>query len=58
MPWKPDLQDLEECLESSRASTYADDISLTIASRNPAKLVENAHQELLNITEWMRVNKV
>ena len=52
------LNDLEECLQSSRASIYADDTSLTIASSDPAKLVDDAHHELLNISEWMRVNKL
>ena len=52
------LNDLEECLQSSRASSYADDTSLTIASSDPAKLVDDAHHELLNISEWMRVNKL
>ena len=52
------LNDLEKCLQSSRASSYADDTSLTIASSDPVKLVDDAHHELLNISEWMRVNKL
>ena len=52
------LNDLEKCLQSSRASIYADDTSLTIASMDPVKLVDDAHHELLNISEWMRVNKL
>ena len=52
------LNDLEGCLQSSRASIYADDTSLTIASSNPVKLLKDAHRELLNISEWMRVNKL
>ena len=48
---------LEDSLQFSQASIYADDTSLTIASSNPVKLIEDAHQELLNISEWMRVNK-
>ena len=52
------LNDLEECLQSSRARIYADDTSLTITSSDPAKLVDDAHHELLNISEWMRVNKL
>ena len=52
------MNDLEECLQSSRASIYADDTSLTITSSDPAKLVDDAHHELLNISEWMRVNKL
>ena len=52
------LNDLEECLQSSRASIYADDTSLTITSSDPVKLADDAHHELLNISEWMRVNKL
>ena len=52
------LNDFEGCLHSSQASIYADDTSLTIASSNAVKLFEDAHQELLNISEWMRVNKL
>ena len=52
------MNDLEKCLQSSRASIYADDTSLTIASSDPVKLVDHAHHELLNISEWMRVTKL
>ena len=52
------LNDLEIYLQYSRASIYADDTSLTIASSDPVKLVDDAHHELLNISEWMRVNKL
>ena len=45
-------------MPSSRANIYADDSSLTIASSNPVKLFEDAHQELINISEWMRLNKL
>ena len=52
------LDDLEKCLKFSRASIYADDASITIASDDVAKLVEDAHQELSNLAEWMRVKKL
>ena len=52
------LNDLEKCLKFSRASIYADDTSITIASDDVAKLFEDAHQELSNLSEWMRVNKL
>ena len=52
------MNDLEGCLQSSRASIYADDTSLTIASSNSVKLVEDAHCKLQNISEWMRINKL
>ena len=52
------LNDLEKCLQSSRVSIYANDTSLTIPSSDPVKLVDDAHHELLNISEWMRANKL
>ena len=33
-------------------------IPVSIASDDVAKLVEDAHQELSNLSEWMRVNKL
>ena len=52
------LNDLEKCLKFSRAGIYADDTNITIASDDVAKLVVDAHQELSNLSEWMRVNKL
>ena len=52
------MNDLEKCLKFSRASIYADDTSITIASNDVAKLIEDAHQELFSLSEWMRVNKL
>ena len=49
---------LEKCLKFSRASIYADDNSVAIASDDVARLTEDAHQELSNLSEWMRVNKL
>ena len=51
------LNDLEKCLEFSRASIYADETNITIASDDVVKLIEDAHQELSNLSEWMGVNK-
>ena len=34
------------------------DTSLTIASSNSEKLVEDTHHVLLNIPQWMRVNEI
>ena len=36
---------------------YADDTHVTITSNNLEDLLENAQRELLNISEWMRINK-
>ena len=52
------LSDLEKCLEFSRASIYADDTKVTIASDDVAKVGEDAHQELSNLLEWMGVIKL
>ena len=37
---------------------YADDTEITISSNNQAELMETAQAELLNIAEWMRINKL
>ena len=52
------MNDFEKCLKFSRASIFADDISVTIASDDVAKLVEDTHQQLSNLSEWMRVKKL
>ena len=53
-----DLNDLETCLELSKASMYADDTHVPITSNNLENLLENAQRELLNLSEWMRINKL
>ena len=50
--------DFETWLELSKASMYADDTHVTIASNKPEILFENAQRELLSISEWMRINKL
>ena len=52
------LSDFERCLEYSRANMYADDTEITISSNNQVELIETAQAELLNISEWMRINKL
>ena len=37
---------------------YADDTEITISSKNQAELIEKAQAELLNIAEWLRINKL
>ena len=51
------LIDLEQFLKYSQASIYADDTNVTIISNDVEVLVFEAHQELLNLSEWMRINK-
>ena len=52
------LNDFEHCLEHSRANMFADDTEITVSSNNQAELIETAQAELLNIAEWMRINKL
>ena len=52
------LNDLEKYLKFSRAIIYADDTNITIASDDVAKLAEDNHHELSNLTERMRVKKL
>ena len=52
------LNDFEKCLDFSRASMYADDTHVTLTSSNTDGLLTNAHKELRNISEWMRINKL
>ena len=49
---------LEKCLKFSRASIYADDTNITIASDNVVKLVEDTQHEPSKLSEWMRLNKL
>ena len=50
--------DFENSLHYSRASIYADDINATIASDDIQKMIDNASQEMLNLSEWMRIKKL
>ena len=51
------LNDFEHCLEHSRANMYADDTEIT-KTTNQSELKETAEAELLNIAEWMKINKL
>ena len=37
---------------------YADDTEITVSSNNQVELIDTAQAELLNIAEWMRINKL
>ena len=52
------LNDFESCLEFSKANMYADDTHTTIASTDIAELIRMTKKELLNISHWLRVNKL
>ena len=52
------LNDFESYLEFSKANMYADDSHATIASSDIAELIRMTKKELLNISDWLRVNKL
>ena len=52
------LIDFETSLQLSKASMYVDDTHVTIKSSDLENLLENAHRELLSISEWMGINKL
>ena len=52
------LNDFESCLEFSNANMYADDTHATIASSEIAELLRTTNKELLNISDWLRINKL
>ena len=52
------LNDFENSLQYSRASIYADDTNVTVASNDMKQLTDDARQEMLNLLEWMRIKKL
>ena len=44
--------------EFSQGSLYADDTQITIASDDVEKLLLDTQHELVNLFEWMRMNKL
>ena len=46
------LNDFEKCLRFSKASVYTDD------TNDVEKFLHEAQQELFNLSEWMRINKL
>ena len=52
------LTDFENSLQYSRASIYADDTCVIVASDDIQRMIDNASQEMLNLSEWMRSNKL
>ena len=48
----------ESCLEFSKANMYADDTHTTIAYSEIAELIRMTNKEQLNISDWLRVNKL
>ena len=52
------LNDFEKCLKASKAGMYADDTQVSLVSSSVDELVRKAQDELSNISEWMRLNKL
>ena len=52
------LNDFEECLVLSKTGMYADDTHVTLTSDSVERLFEDAREEMKNISEWMRINKL
>ena len=52
------LNDFEDCLVLSKAGMYADDTHVTVTSDSIEELFESAREEMMNISEWMRINKL
>ena len=52
------MNDFETCLELSKASMYADDTHVTITSNNLENLLENPQRAFINISEWMKINRL
>ena len=52
------FNNVESCLEFSNANIYADDTHTTIASKDITEFISMTKKELLNISDWLRVNKL
>ena len=52
------LNGFEDCLVLSKAGMYADDTHVTLKSDSLAELFESAREEMMNISEWMRIIKL
>ena len=52
------LDDFGNCLGLSNAGLYADDTHVTLTSDSMEELFESAREEMMNVSEWMRINKL
>ena len=52
------LNDFEECLKFSSASMYADDTHMSVVFEDINKLTQLMNEELENISEWVKINKL
>ena len=52
------VNDFERCLQGASPNMYADDTSITCSSADSDSLLRNINDEMTNIAEWMRLNKL
>ena len=52
------INDFESCLRQAKAGMYADDTHVTLTSDSIEELLEKAQEEMRNISEWMKINKL
>ena len=52
------LNDFEECSKFSSASMYADDTHMSVVFEDINKLTQLMNEELENISEWVKINKL
>ena len=52
------MNDFERCLENCTPNMYADDTSVTCFAEDVEELYNDLQNELINISDWMRQNKM
>ena len=52
------FNDFKSCLEFSKVNMYAYDAHRTTAPSNITELIRMTNKKLLNISEWLRLNKL
>ena len=52
------LNDFENCLKFLQASIYVGDSNVRTESHDDEKMIFEAQQELISLSEWMRINKL
>ena len=52
------INDFENCWENMTPNMYADDTCVTVTSGNLSDLITDLKNELENISNWMRINKL
>lgn len=52
------INDLPKCLRHSKARMYADDTNITVTGTSLEEIVNLANNDLANISEWLKANKL